>query len=115
MKIVLGMIFTMIFVWIFSAVGWIQYGVSGAEFIMATVLFSIIVAVILQVISFILVGFLWASTELAYAMAIPLPLVGVWASAWFFESLFGPSITIESWWSGFIMAVVMIFMTIIKK
>lgn len=115
MRIVLGMIYIMILVWIFSAIGWIQYGVSGAEFIMATVLFSIIVAVILQVISFILVGFLWASTELAYIMAVPLPLVGVWASAWLFETVLGPSITIESWWSGLVMGVVMIFMTMIKK
>ncbi|MBP7774232.1 hypothetical protein KA078_00410 [Candidatus Woesebacteria bacterium] len=115
MKIVLGMIFTMIFVWIFSAVGWIQYGVSGGDLVIATVFFSITVAVVLQVVSFILIGFLWASTELAYIMFIPLPLVGLWASAWFFETLFGPSITIESWSSGLIMGVVMIFMTVIKK
>lgn len=115
MKIVLWMIFTMIFVWIFSAVGWIQYGVSGVDLVMATVLFSVTVAVILQIVNFILAGFMWASTELAYIMAIPLPLVGVWACALLFETLFGPSITIESWWSGFVMGVILIFMTMIKK
>lgn len=116
MKFLIHIAVSMFAVWVFSVIGWIQYGrLSEFGLLLATIIFSLIVAGIVQIVSLMRMGLMWISKKLAYAMAILLPLIGGWASIWLFDYLFGVPITIESWWSGFIMATVMIFLSIIKK